>query len=166
MPESDVTNIRSSSRIRKASRHVAIYQFVPCLAVAGVRSGGGPIKQTLSSGAQILVSSTILQQKETAPPEEMADSRKGAGNRQEELSDLKVSCLVTVAPMRGLGVTVTWLASPARDEVPVSISAMVTGPPCDVGQTGACARVWVTNASSPTRGTLRGIHARRMTGAS
>lgn len=143
-----------------------IYQFAPCLAVAGVKSGGEPIKQTWSSGAQILVSSTILQQKETAPLEEMADSRKGAGNRQDMLSNFKVSCLVTVATMRGPGVTVTWLASSASDEVPVSISAMVTGPPCDVGQTGARARIWVTNASSPTRGTLSGIHARRMTGAS
>lgn len=143
-----------------------IYQFVPRLAAARVRSGGEPIKQTWSSGVQILVSSTILQQKETAPLEEMADSRKGAGNRHDELSNFKVSCLVTVATMRGPGVTVTWLASSARDEVPVSISAMVTGPSRDVGQTRACARVWVTNASSLARGTLRGIHTRRMTGAS
>ena len=98
--------------------------------------------------------------------EEMADSRKGAGNRQDELRNVKVSCLVTVATTRGPGVTVTWLTSSARYQVPVPVSTTVTGLPCDIGQTRACASFWVTEASSPTRGTLSGIHTGRMTGTS
>lgn len=68
--------------------------------------------------------------------------------------------------MRSPGVTITWLTSSARDQIPVPISTVVTGLTCDVGQTRACTSVRVTEASSPTRGTLSGIHARRVAGAS
>lgn len=68
--------------------------------------------------------------------------------------------------VRGLGVTITWLTSSAGDHIPVSISTMVTGLACDVGQTRACASVRVTEASSLVRATLSRIHAGRMAGAS
>lgn len=67
--------------------------------------------------------------------------------------------------MRGPGVTVAWLASSARDKIPVSVGTMVTGPARYVGQTRARASVRVTEASSPTRVTLGRIHPRRMAGA-
>ena len=70
-----------------------------------------------------------------------------------------------MATMRGLGVTVAWLASSAGDQIPVSVGTAVTGPARDVGQTRAGAGVRVTEASSLTRGTLSGIHPGRMAGA-
>lgn len=78
---------------------------------------------------------------------------------------LKVSCLVTAAAERGPGVTIAWLTCSAREQIPVSISTMVTGPACDAGQTWAHASIRVTEASFPTGGTLSGTHARGMTRA-
>ena len=75
-----------------------------------------------------------------------------------------MSCLVTVATVRGPGVAVAWLTSSARDQIPVSVSTTVTGLACDVGETRTCASVGVTEASSLTRRTRSRSHTRRMAG--
>ena len=69
---------------------VEIYQFVPWLVAAGVRSEEEHIKQAWSSSAQILVSNTILQQKEPALLKEMADSRMGQEIYKMSLEHLAV----------------------------------------------------------------------------
>lgn len=166
MPESAVMNIRLPSWIRKPSSDVEIYRFVPWLVIAGVRSGEEHINRHghLLPRMVLKTKNTILQEKDQYSLKKWLPGQ--GKNIQDELSNFKVSCLITVATMRGAGVTVAWLTSSAGDQVPVSISTMVTGLSCDVGQTRACTSVRITEASSLTRGTLSGIHTRRMTGAS
>lgn len=164
VPESEITNIRSPSWIRKPSSHVEIHWFLPWVVVAGMRTRGERVKQAWSPGAQILVSNTIPTWRKQHALKKCSYGT-GTGKTHDDFSNLNISCLVTVAAVWGPGVTVTGLTSSARDQVPVPISTMVTGPSCDVGQTRACASVRVTEASSLARGTRSGIHASRMTGA-